>query len=68
MKDFTPETDWSTSSKSNCWERRDGLVLIAGKDGRYWARRDAELLLGSFSRLKEARSALADDPKGEGEL
>jgi hypothetical protein len=57
------DTDWATSSKGNCWRRKDGIALIAGKrkDGGYWARRGDDFLPGSFATLEEAKSALETD-------
>jgi hypothetical protein len=59
----THDTDWAASSKGNCWRRKDGINLSAGKrkDGGYWARRDEDFLPGSFANIEEAKNALEDD-------
>jgi len=63
MNHPTNDTDWAPSLKGNCWRRKDGIALIAGKrkDGRYWARRGNDFLPGSFASLEEAKSALETD-------
>jgi hypothetical protein len=59
----THDTDWANSSKGNCWRRKNGIALIAGKrkDGRYWARQGEEFLPGSFDSLEDAKRALEDN-------
>jgi len=65
----THDTNWATSSKGNCWRRKDGIVLIAGKrkDGRYWARRGDNFVAGSFSTLSEAKRTAETGHSGDEE-
>ena len=58
----THDTDWATSAKGNCWRRKNGVVLVAGKrkDGSNWARLGEDYLPNAFASLKEAKLALEE--------
>jgi len=61
------DTNWAVSLKGNCWRRKDGIALIAGKrkDGRYWARRGDDFLPGSFESIEEAKRAAETGHSGD---
>lgn len=63
----THDTDWATSAKGNTWRRINGVALIVGKrkDGRWWARRGNDFLVGSFPSKDAAKHACEHGTDGD---
>jgi hypothetical protein len=55
----THDTDWARSAKGRFWKRTNGIALIVGekKNGRYWARRGQNFLMGDFGSEQAAMHA-----------
>jgi hypothetical protein len=60
-------TAWAISAKGNQWRRKDGVLLIVGKQkgGKYWARQGDDFLSERFSSLRAAKRALEGEDLDE---